>query len=135
MGTGLDSHMVEHHLAEEMGSISVARQVARDALMTWGYRGRFEDVLLVVSEMVTNALVHGAGAPVLRIAGGLGHIRVEVGDSSDALPRPRSPGPSDGWGLHVVEELSIAWGTSLQEGGKVVWCDLAAPLTAVTTAD
>ncbi|MFD2352783.1 hypothetical protein ACFSTC_31090 [Nonomuraea ferruginea] len=69
MGTGLDSHMVEHHLAEEMGSISVARQVARDTLMTWGYRGRFEDVLLVVSEMVTNALVHGAGAPVLRIAG------------------------------------------------------------------
>lgn len=131
MGTSLDAHVVERHLAEEMGSISVARQVAQDAMTAWGYRGRREDVLLVVSELVTNALVHGRGEPVLRVIGGSRRIRVEVGDASEEPPRPRNPGPSDGWGLHVVRKLGSGWGTSFQEGGKVVWCELAAPLTAV----
>ncbi|MFG1946831.1 ATP-binding protein [Nonomuraea sp. NPDC048826] len=128
MATELDSRTVECHLAEEMGSISLARQATRDALAEWGYRGRGEDVLLVVSELVTNALVHASGGPTLRLTGGSGHIRVEVGDCGEGEPEPRAPGPADGWGLHVIAKLCTSWGTSRHEGGKVVWCELAAPL-------
>ncbi len=130
MGIGAESFTVERHLTEEMDSITVARQIVRDALEDWDYAGRREDVLLVVSELVTNALVHGAGAPVLRMTGGSTHIRIEVGDSSEELPEAREPGPADGWGLHVMERLSTRWGASHREGGKVVWCELAAPFAA-----
>lgn len=133
MGTGVGTHEVEHRLAEELDSITAARHLARAALQAWSYRGRHEDVLLVVSELVTNALLHGAGEPVLRMSGGRWHVRIEVADSSAEPPRPREPGPADGWGMHVVGKLSTGWGTSYREGGKVVWCELAAPLTALAT--
>jgi anti-sigma regulatory factor (Ser/Thr protein kinase) len=131
MGIRADSFMVERHLSEEMGSITVARQIVRDALDAWGYAGQHEDVLLVASELVTNALIHGAGAPVLRMTGGSTHIRIEVGDSSEEEPEAREPGPADGWGMHVIERLSSRWGISHREGGKVVWCELAAPFAAL----
>ncbi|MDA0636142.1 ATP-binding protein [Nonomuraea sp. MCN248] len=131
MATGVGSGTVERHLAEEMGSISVAREAARDALVAWGYRGRAEDVLLVVSELVTNALVHGAGGPTLRMTGGPRHVRIEVGDRSEQAPEPRDPGPADGWGLHVIEALCASWGIDRHEDGKVVWCELGAPLSLV----
>jgi anti-sigma regulatory factor (Ser/Thr protein kinase) len=120
---------MDTHLPEEMGSITVARQIARRALSESGYRGQHEDVLLVVSELVTNALVHGAGAPELRIRGDTSHLRIEVGDDGADLPAPREPGPANGWGLHVVRLLSTGWGIDSAGGGKVVWCELAAQLT------
>lgn len=131
MGIRAESFTVERHLSEEMGSITVARQIVRDALDAWGYAGQHEDVLLVVSELVTNALMHGAGAPMLRMTGGSTHIRIEVGDSSEEAPKVREPGPADGWGMHVIGRLSSRWGISHREGGKVVWCELAAPLAAL----
>lgn len=131
MGIRTESFTVERHLSEEMGSITVARQIVRDALDAWHYAGKHEDVLLVVSELVTNALIHGAGAPVLRLTGGSTHIRIEVGDSSEEMPQAREPGPGNGWGMHVIGRLSSRWGISQHEGGKVVWCELAAPLAAL----
>ncbi|WP_336205371.1 ATP-binding protein [Nonomuraea sp. LPB2021202275-12-8] len=131
MGTDVESFTVERHLGEEMGSITVARRIARDALNAWDYRGHREDVLLVVSELVTNALVHGAGAPVLRLAGGPAQIRIEVHDAGKEWPKAREPGPADGWGLHVIQQLCTRWGTSHREAGKAVWCELAAPLAAL----
>lgn len=131
----LDSSVVECPLPEEMGSIGAARAIASQVMDAWRYRGSREDVLLAVSELVTNALVHGAGGPVLRIAGGPARIRVEVGDSSQEPPEPREPGPCDGWGLRVIDRISTAWGTSAHDGGKVVWCELAAPGFPVTPAE
>jgi anti-sigma regulatory factor (Ser/Thr protein kinase) len=130
MGRHTESLTVERHLTEEMGSITVARQIVRDALDAWDYTGQHEDVLLVVSELVTNALMHGAGAPVLRMTKEATHIRIEVGDSSEEAPKAREPGPADGWGMHVIGRLSSRWGISHREGGKVVWCELATPFAA-----
>ncbi|MFB9424323.1 ATP-binding protein [Nonomuraea rubra] len=114
-----------------MGSITVARRLAGTVLRECGYQGRHEDVLLVVSELVTNALVHGDGPPALRVRAGASRVRIEVGDTGVALPETREPGPLSGWGLHVVRLLSTGWGISPGESGKVVWCELAARLAPV----
>ncbi|WP_345403055.1 ATP-binding protein [Nonomuraea salmonea] len=81
-----------------MASITEARRLAREALVTCGFQGRHEDVLLVVSELVTNALVHGDGSPVLRVRGSADRVRIEVGDAGAGVPRTREPGPASGWG-------------------------------------
>ncbi|MER6000683.1 ATP-binding protein [Nonomuraea angiospora] len=129
-------YQVDTPLPKEMDSITAARRIVRRALAECGYQGYHEDVLLVVSELVTNALVHGDGPPSLRMRGSAAQVRVEVGDAGERLPEPREPGPSNGWGLHVVRLLSTGWGTTPvdgEKGGKVVWCELAprlAPLQA-----
>lgn len=119
-------HQIEERLKQELSSITAARELAERFLTETAYRGVREDVLLVVSELVTNALLHGDGPPLLRLSGGASRIRVEVGDSAAELPTPREPGPRDGWGLQVVERLSARWGTSPLGDGKVVWCELVA---------
>jgi anti-sigma regulatory factor (Ser/Thr protein kinase) len=139
MGSETGVHRFEQHLAEEMESITLARQLAREALIGGGYKGHHEDVLLVVSELITNALVHGHGAPVLRLTCDPERVLIEVGDESAKLPEAREPGPADGWGLHVIRQLCTRWGVSDhpnggREGGKVVWCELAAHFTPVIPA-
>ncbi|MEV4174616.1 ATP-binding protein [Nonomuraea sp. NPDC049709] len=124
----VEPYQVDTRLPQEMGSITEARRLARMALRECGYLGRHEDVLLVVSELVTNALVHGDGPPELRLRADASWVRVEVGDTGAELPEARDPGPASGWGLHVVRLLSTGWGVSPGEGGKVVWCELAARL-------
>ncbi|WP_157548208.1 ATP-binding protein [Nonomuraea candida] len=127
------TYQVDTLLPQEMNSITMARHLAGEALREHGYRGRHEDVLLVVSELVTNALVHGDGPPELRIGVRAGRVRVEVGDTGAKLPETRDPGPSSGWGLHVVRLLCTGWGVSPGEGGKVVWCELAVTFAPVQT--
>ncbi|SPM00100.1 Putative regulatory protein [[Actinomadura] parvosata subsp. kistnae] len=121
-----ERYQVDTTLPQEMGSITVARRLAGTVLRECGYQGRHEDVLLVVSELVTNALVHGDGPPSLRVRASVARVRIEVGDAGVALPETREPGPANGWGLHVVRLLSTGWGISPAESGKVVWCELAA---------
>jgi anti-sigma regulatory factor (Ser/Thr protein kinase) len=128
MGKEVDAWEVEHRLTAELGSITAARVATGRFLDACAYPGPRGDVLLVVTELVTNALLHGTGSPVLRLAGGRRHVRVEVDDAGPALPRPRSPGGGGGWGLHVVASLGSGWGVVPYEGGKVVWCELTAGL-------
>jgi len=119
-------YAIERCLADEPGSVTLARDITRHALSEYHYRGPQDDVLLVVSELVTNALVHGRGTPVLRLVGDAVRIRVEVSDGDPGLPQCKEPGPSGGWGLNLVEQLAVGWGASPRDGGKVVWCELEA---------
>ncbi len=126
---------VELCLPEDYGSPARARDFTATTLSQWGYRGRHDDVILIVSELVANALVHGHGAPVLRLRATPGPdadqwvgIRVEVGDDSPVMPAVRLPGPVGGLGLRLVERLAAGWGATHRDGGKVVWCELAAAL-------
>jgi anti-sigma regulatory factor (Ser/Thr protein kinase) len=128
MGSEAGPYQVDTQLPEEMGSITRARGITRRALAECAFLGPHEDVLLVVSELVTNALVHGDGPPVLRLRCTRTQVRVEVSDSGSDLPEPREPGPSSGWGLHVIELLSAGWGVSRGDEGKAVWCELTARL-------
>lgn len=86
-----------------------------------------ETVALLVSEVATNALVHGSGDVEVSVAVRDGLLRVEVSDASTDSPVPRSADPDaeGGRGLALVDALSTAWGTDLTPTGKTVWFEIA----------
>ncbi|WP_037921809.1 ATP-binding protein [Streptomyces violaceorubidus] len=119
----------ERFYRRERRSVPAARAFARETLADWGVRGRADDVLLCVSELATNALVHGVPPGrgfLLRLwplPCGDG-VRVEVHDSGGGVPAvPLGPDGSDegGRGLLLVSEVADEWGVTEREPGKVVW--------------
>ncbi|MEU9287315.1 ATP-binding protein [Streptomyces sp. NPDC048275] len=120
--------------------VPLARDFARQALRAWGWlpaasadqRAAAEDVLLVVSELVTNACLHAEGPDELRIACGNKVLRVEVSDRGTGQPAPRTPhraGRPGGHGMFIVQRLCLDWGVVRTPGvaGKTVWAELGAP--------
>ncbi len=91
-------------------------------------------VVLLVSELVTNAVLHGGphapGANVgLAIVVGADRIRIEVGDAGENIPVV-GDGALDrptGRGLILVENLGTRWGCEPSGAGKVVWVEVAVP--------
>jgi two-component sensor histidine kinase len=82
---------------------------------------------LVLSELVTNAILHARTPLVVRVRRQAGGLRLEVIDSSSAEPRRRhhSKAATTGRGLDVVEALSQSWGTEPRGEGKLVWAEIA----------
>lgn len=85
-----------------------------------------DDAALVVTELVTNAQLHGRLPAELRLLMGDGTVRVEVEDGGRSLPQPGGYGAEavTGRGLGLVAGLSRAWGVDLLPSGKVVWAEL-----------
>jgi len=115
--------------AEDVGARR-AREAAREVLAAWEIPGELaDDVVLAVSELVTNAIVHGAPPVTMRLCRTSTQLIVEVVDGGVLLPRRRRPGQDNehGRGLQVVASLSQQWGARPLEAGKCVWCsfDLA----------
>ncbi|MFF5919786.1 ATP-binding protein [Streptomyces flavochromogenes] len=148
--------------------VARCRDFCRVALTDWDWPGppedtglteeerdlAIEDVLLVVSEAVTNACLHAGGPTelVIRLApaeprgagaasgppshaatGPAGDLRIEVSDRSSRIPvfRPRgAPGQPGGNGLIVIDRLARAWGAVPGESGKSFWVEVASPVPA-----
>jgi len=122
------------------GSVRVAREFTLATLYRWGLAGRSEDIAIVVSELLTNALRHALpadGDPQPRRAIRLGMIHHEpsvlcaVADPGRTPPVLRAPGTlaETGRGLQIIGALSDRWGyTPLSDTGKVVWATFTAPL-------
>lgn len=87
------------------------------------------EVLLVVNELVTNAIVHAAGTVTLALDLQDQTVRIVVADDSAILPTERAPdlGSTGGRGLILVASMSLEWGVIEQGGGKTVWADLPRP--------
>jgi anti-sigma regulatory factor (Ser/Thr protein kinase) len=112
---------------------------ARAAVSRWcpelaGGQARLETLLLLVSEVVTNAVMHSsapADAPILLTASATGEtVHVVVVDAGEGFtpPAPRTPRASDrmtigGYGLYVVDQAASRWGVD-REGGTRVWFEL-----------
>lgn len=97
-------------------------------LEAWGLQGLCPDAELVVSELVSNAVIHAPGAvshelQVVRRPAG---IRLSVVDGSTAVPtiRRKHDGRPGGRGLRIIAMLASGWGHEVLPGGKVVWADL-----------
>ncbi|MFF4850532.1 ATP-binding protein [Streptomyces sp. NPDC001194] len=111
-----------------LAAVAEARRAARRFLEALGEpavgREQADTVVLVVSELVTNALRHGGGAYTLRLTAHPHCIEVAVEDPSPRLPRTRTPDLVDGtggFGWHMVNDLSLATVvTPGPEGGKTV---------------
>lgn len=127
-------------LRQVSGIVPTARDFARQALHEWGWlpastadrRAAAEDVLLVVSELVTNACLHAEGPEEIRIGCTPKALRVEVVDGGAGQPAPRTPhraGRPGGHGMFIVQRLCLDWGVVRVPGepGKTVWAELAAP--------
>ncbi|MEU1375206.1 SpoIIE family protein phosphatase [Streptomyces triculaminicus] len=113
--------------------IAEARQHIRDLMHDWPDPDQTDSAVLMVSEMVTNVLVHTDGDALLiaEISGRPGErrIRVDVEDASDELPHRRQPGEmaSSGRGLVLMELLAEAWGVDPRGEGKNIWFELFEP--------
>jgi anti-sigma regulatory factor (Ser/Thr protein kinase) len=120
-------------------SSRTARDFTSDTLRSWGMTELTDDAIMIVSELVTNAIRHGVSAvaeltdehPVkLSLVRNGRFLVCIVTDPSDRDPRPRTAEDTceNGRGLHVVEALSRVWGWAPMPGvGKAVWAALDIP--------
>ena len=111
----------------DLAEVGAARDLAAGCVADWGGGERLvEDVRLIVSELVTNAVLHGEPPVQLRLRKGGRRLLVEVYDSAVSSPRLRRAAPHDnhGRGLLIVSMLSDRWGTRPTPDGKSVWCQL-----------
>ncbi|HVU73401.1 MAG TPA: ATP-binding protein [Mycobacteriales bacterium] len=107
---------------------SRARATVRDCLPSM-IGDQASDAVLMASELVTNAVLHGAGPVVLSVGVGRGLVRVEASDSSATVPRvrPRADGEG-GRGMVLIDSLSTRWGVCDRQDaqpGKTVWFELS----------
>ncbi|MFJ3637755.1 ATP-binding protein [Streptomyces sp. NPDC090112] len=108
-------------LGQDAPRTGQARRIAAALLRLWGMAELADPACLAVSELVTNAFVHGQGRTVtMRMFVADGRLRVEVRDGGSWTPRPR---PVDllaqsGRGTLLVEAFADEWGVS----GGTVWC-------------
>jgi hypothetical protein len=104
----------------------MARRFVRDTLTTWGVDEHTDTAALLISELVTNAVLHARSGPeiVLLFEGTV--LRVEVHDASPVLPARRHYGlqAGTGRGIVLVEEMATQWGAEPTGSGKVVWFEL-----------
>lgn len=110
--------------------VAVARQQLRELLHDWASPDQVDSAVLLLSETLTNVLVH-TDADALLLAEVRGEpgdrrMRVEVTDTSDDLPHKRRPGElaSSGRGLMLIELLADLWGVDPRGEGKSIWFEL-----------
>jgi anti-sigma regulatory factor (Ser/Thr protein kinase) len=116
-------------------SVAVARQrLAADLMAAGIFTGAVGDAVLVVSELLSNAIRHARPLPgaSVQVAWALDDDAVEVAVSDGgALTRPTPAQPTvsslGGRGLGIVEYLARTWGVRSDDGGLTVWAVLAAP--------
>ncbi|MFC5745425.1 ATP-binding protein [Actinomadura rugatobispora] len=126
-----DQRVARWNLAAEAGSAAAARALTGQALREWQVNDQDDrdDIVLMVDELVTNAVVHGEGTVRLRLRLNGAHLIAEVGDDNPAAPAPPGPGgepdvlrwAEDGRGLLLVGALATAYGTRPENRGKTVW--------------
>ena len=84
---------------------------------------------LLVSELVSNSVLHARTDLAVTVEVSEGAVVVEVEDCNPApvpvrLPGDAMPSGATGRGLHLVAELAASWGVRRVDGGKVVWFEL-----------
>ncbi|WP_329571130.1 SpoIIE family protein phosphatase [Kitasatospora sp. NBC_01266] len=108
---------------------ALARRFTRTTLAAWGLTPLADFAELLVSELVTNALVHAQQPRRLRLFRDR-MLTLEVADAGRQAPRLRPAGSEDegGRGMYLINELAQRWGSRPTKDGKVVWAELELPL-------
>jgi anti-sigma regulatory factor (Ser/Thr protein kinase) len=110
--------------------VASARQQLRELLHDWASPDQVDSAVLLLSELLTNVLVHTDSDALLvaEITGSVGErrLRIEVTDGGDDLPHKRRPGElaSSGRGLVLIELLAHAWGVDPRGESKSIWFEL-----------
>ena len=113
-------------LRDDPSEVRRARRLVSDHLESWGLRDLDQVTILLVSELVTNALLHGH--PPLRLVARdiLTGVRIEVHDNNpEGAPQKRPDGGfQSGRGLQLVDSLATRWGWMESGNGKCVWFEV-----------
>jgi anti-sigma regulatory factor (Ser/Thr protein kinase) len=126
-------------LRRDSAQVSQARRLVRGTLAEWGLDGYIDHTVLISSELVTNALRHGAGIISIRLYRARRGLRIEVHDHGAGRPVRRHAGIADesGRGLRVIDGLITMYNgqrgcTDDQTGpGKTVYVVLPITTNAV----
>ncbi|MCP2253189.1 Histidine kinase-like ATPase domain-containing protein [Prauserella aidingensis] len=128
-----DTLVVDIALTTDLHGPTDARHAVDAALGVTDESSR-QNVLLLVTELASNAVVHGRPPCRLRVRTGAGRLRIEVSDADPRRPEVLHPGPEvdHGRGLLLVAALADDWGVDRArrpagQDGKVVWAELPYP--------
>jgi anti-sigma regulatory factor (Ser/Thr protein kinase) len=134
--TGAGGEIRTLRLDHDLEMVGVARRELRHWLHELGYAPA-EDAALVLSELVTNAIVHAHAGCTIEMKHDDHCLRLEVRDPSPTPPVIGAAHPHDigGRGLHIVEAIANAWGWEPTIDGKTVWANLDAPVHPVGADD
>ncbi|MFG2288303.1 SpoIIE family protein phosphatase [Streptomyces sp. NPDC048595] len=105
-----------------------ARRFTGRTLRSWGVTQELDVALLVVSELVTNAIAHTQGEVQLDLTLAADRLRIAVNDTSPRAPvKPVSVDweSTGGRGLLLVSAMSLSWGSVPLSGGKQVWSEIS----------
>ncbi len=119
---------VHHRLGQDEPAVANARRVVTENLQSWGIPGdTIDEAVLIASELVTNAFLHGRPPIDLRLRSSGNEITLEVQDRAPYRPRRRRARDDEenGRGLQIVSILADRWGSRATGTGKSVWCTLA----------
>ncbi|MFJ2963485.1 PAS domain S-box protein [Streptomyces collinus] len=104
-------------------AVPAGRSFVVETLAAWDCAHRADDVRLLVSEVLTNAVQHAEGPVALHLRRTATELAVEVSDLSPQLPQPRLAAQDEesGRGLVLVDTLADSWGVRPEEQGKTIW--------------
>jgi PAS domain S-box-containing protein len=108
-------------------SVAGVRRFAHNVLTGWAIAPEvIGDVVLVVSELVTNAILHSRSPIELRLSRTSDRLVVAVHDGTTAVPRRRLPNldAEHGRGMQLISAIAEQWGVRPTEHGKSVWCEI-----------
>jgi anti-sigma regulatory factor (Ser/Thr protein kinase) len=131
-GPALNARLV---LSDETRSVPLARGFVGELLGEWDLLDLIPSVELLASELVANAVQHVTGPCALELTAYEGVMQIAVADAGHGMPdlQVLSPMNESGRGLHIVSAFSTAWGVDhLDDGGKLVWAELAPVPTGVS---
>lgn len=107
-------------------SVPAARRFVRNALTDMGAADMTDDVVALVSELATNAVIHARTPYTIVVSCDRDTVRIGVHDRSPVIPRRRAYGldATTGRGLRLIATMSSDWGMEAENGGKVVWFEV-----------
>lgn len=111
-------------LSVEPAAVGLARKTVSQQLDAWDLADMAFATELIVTELVTNALIHASAPITLRLIKDASLI-CEISDTSHTAPHQRRARAldEDGRGLAMVAHLASRWGTRYTETGKTVWAE------------
>jgi anti-sigma regulatory factor (Ser/Thr protein kinase) len=114
-------------LPPEPSSATLARTLTREQLEAMYPTDTQETIALLVTELVTNAILHARTPLQLTLEARPGCVRICVEDGSNEQPTVRhyAADAVTGRGLALLEQLASSWGVDSTPSGKVVWCEVA----------